>query len=56
MEIWKFPFEIGAEYIEIEMPSGAEILHVFYQGKTTCLWAIVNPKNPPIRLQGYLKS
>lgn len=48
MKIWKFPFEINPGYIEIEMPNGAEILHVYYQSKTTCLWAIVNPENPPV--------
>ncbi len=48
MEIWKFPFEIGAEYIEIEMPAGSKILHVFYQGKTTCFWAVVNPENTQV--------
>lgn len=47
--IWKFPFEV-ADFVKIEMPLGACILHVGTQpsmssegGEQACLWAIVDP-------------
>ena len=43
--IWKFPFAIDDE-VEIEMPHGAEVLHVDVQNGQPCMWAIVNPDEP----------
>ena len=39
--IWKFPFEV-TDSIEIEMATGAEILHVDVQAGQPCLWARVD--------------
>ena len=38
--VWKFSFEIQ-DFITIEMPVGAEILHVGSQGDKGCIWARV---------------
>jgi hypothetical protein len=43
--IWKFPFEIKDD-IEIEMPSGAEILCLQMQGDMACIWAKVSDYAP----------
>ena len=46
--IWKFPILEPHEYNEIEMPEGADVLTVQMQGKTMCLWAIVDPEAPKV--------
>lgn len=46
--IWKFPFEIKDD-IEIEMPSGSEILTVQMQGRMACIWAKVSDDSPKIK-------
>ncbi len=38
--VWKFPLPID-DVIEIEMPRGAEILHVSSQADSPMLWALV---------------
>ena len=43
--IWKFPFKL-ADVVNIEMPAGAEVVSIQMQGKTPCVWAIVNPDSP----------
>lgn len=43
--IWKFPLA-KTTYNEIEMPTGARILHVGMQGSTVTLWAAVDPQRP----------
>jgi len=43
--IWKFALEL-ADYQQVEMPEGAEIISVAVQGELVCLWAIVNPARP----------
>jgi hypothetical protein len=42
--IWKF--ELSLEHPNIEMPAGAQILHIATQRETPCIWALVNPKAP----------
>ena len=42
--IWKFNFEI-TDYIELEMPKGAEILSVQTQHETPCIWAGITAGN-----------
>jgi hypothetical protein len=39
--IFKYPLYI-ADYVSIEMPRGAEILHVAVQGNQPCIWALVD--------------
>lgn len=40
--IRKFPFKLGDEIL-IDMPQGAQVIHVQDQGGTPCVWAIVDP-------------
>ena len=40
--IWKFPIQI-APIFTIEMPEGAQIVHVEQQGEGACIWAAVLP-------------
>lgn len=41
--IWKFTLELEG-YQDVEMPAGAEVLHVAAQDNTPCVWALVDPK------------
>jgi hypothetical protein len=42
MTVWKF--SLGATVLQsVEMPQGAQILHVDAQGDHLCLWALVRP-------------
>jgi len=41
--VWKFPFPI-ARQIVVQMPAGAEMLHVAEQHGTPTIWALVDPK------------
>lgn len=43
MEIWKFPLR-PEEPLVIDMPQGAEVLHVAVQGTQACIWALVDPE------------
>ena len=43
--IWKFPLD-AEDVIELDMPEGAEALHVSTQYGNPCLWARVDPKAP----------
>lgn len=40
--VWKFPLAIEDQQL-VEMPKGAELLHVGEQHGTLALWALVNP-------------
>lgn len=40
--VWKFPFDVTDD-ISIEMPAGAEVLHVEAQAGQPCIWALVDP-------------
>lgn len=41
--VWKYPIEF-TDSIEIEMPRGADVLHVGMQGEQLCLWCLVYPE------------
>jgi hypothetical protein len=43
--IWKFPFAISSCF-DIEMPKGAETVHVEAQQGVPAIWALVDPKAP----------
>jgi hypothetical protein len=49
--VWKFPFDI-ATHVELQIPQGAQILHVAAQDDKPerlgqpCLWALVDPAEP----------
>lgn len=43
--IYKYPLEI-TDRQTIAMPAGAELLSAQMQGRTLCLWALVNPELP----------
>ena len=44
--VWKFPLRVDDEQI-VSMPDNAHILCVQDQSGTPCLWALVDPANPP---------
>jgi hypothetical protein len=44
--IWKFELEIADDPQTVEMPQGAEIVHVAAQNGVLCFWAIVEPSSP----------
>jgi uncharacterized protein YbdZ (MbtH family) len=46
LTIWKFPFDVTDRFT-LEIPDGYRILHVEMQGKSPCLWAIVDEARPP---------
>ena len=43
--IYKYPLAFTGVQ-EIEMPKGAQVIHVGVQAETICLWAIVDPARP----------
>lgn len=45
MVIYKYPLEMKPVQ-EVEMPHGAQIIHVAAQYEIPCLWAIVDPNSP----------
>jgi hypothetical protein len=42
--IWKFQVPVNDD-IAVEMPKGAEILHIDAQEDVPCIWAMVDPTN-----------
>lgn len=44
MAIWKFPIEAGE--FHVDMPGGAEVIHVATQGGRPFFWALVTPEAP----------
>lgn len=42
--IWKYELQI-IDRQEIDMPVGAEVLHVAEQNGVLCMWAVVEPDN-----------
>jgi hypothetical protein len=40
--IWKYPLAVTAEQ-QIDLPLGAQVLHVAVQHQMVCLWAQVRP-------------
>lgn len=49
--IWKYPLAVE-DYQQIEMPSGAEILHAHMNQGQPCIWALVNDSAPMV-LRGF---
>lgn len=45
MVIYKYPLRTVG-WIQIDMPGGAEVIHVGEQAGTICLWAKVQPHAP----------
>ncbi len=48
MRVYKYVIQPGDYHPRIEMPIGAELLHLAMQGEQLCLWALVDPAAPPI--------
>lgn len=40
--VWKFQLKVQT-HNDIEMPKGAQVVHVAAQFETPCLWALVDP-------------
>lgn len=53
MTIWKFKIPI-TDLIELEMPKGAQVIHVEGQGACGSMWAIVKPTAERVKRQFYL--
>lgn len=47
--IYKYPLTSQDSQVDIQMPIGAEILHVDIQNGVPCLWVKVNPRGTPER-------
>lgn len=47
LKVFKYPVPIG-DAVTIDMPAGAQPLHVAEQHGTVCLWALVDPARPPV--------
>lgn len=45
MTIWKYAISMTETQV-IQMPAGAQILHVGQQQRNLCLWAMVDPQFP----------
>ena len=43
--VWKFPLALADE-VELDIPRGAEMLDFQMQGRTLCIWALVDPEAP----------
>lgn len=43
-EVWKY--DLGANPIELEIPSGGKVLHFQNQGERLCIWVQVDPSKP----------
>ncbi len=50
-EVWKFKIPMEA-VASIEVPEGAQIIHVDCQAREAFLWAVVNP-NAPLRTRCF---
>lgn len=46
--VWKFELLLDDEFT-IEMPAGAEVVHVREQDNRPCLWVLVDPDAPKER-------
>lgn len=44
--IWKYTLEI-TDIQHVDLPEGAEVLHVDNQNESLCMWALVDPKAKP---------
>lgn len=43
MVVWKFPIKYG-DFVDLQLPVGAKLLHVDEQYGTPCIWALVDPQ------------
>jgi hypothetical protein len=44
--VWKYPVQLTGGPQELHVPTGAEIIHVDYDGRRElCLWALVDADN-----------
>ena len=53
MKIFKYPFEIDI-VVKVDMPKGASVIFLDMQGRTPCIWAKVDPRNPTEERQYYV--
>jgi hypothetical protein len=45
--VWKFPLKVS-DFLEVEMPSGAEVVHLGTARARPCVWALVDDQNPKV--------
>lgn len=53
MTIWKFPLAVTHVQM-VQLPAGAEVLTVQVQHGGPCLWARVDPSNPPVARRVFI--
>jgi hypothetical protein len=46
--VWKYQLVLSVDVQIIQMPKGAEILHVHWQGHHVCMWIRLDKDNPEI--------
>jgi hypothetical protein len=46
--VWKYPLP-PTDVFAVDLPAGAEVLHVEQQRDTVCMWALVDPDQPLVR-------
>ena len=44
--VWKYEIQVEDEFT-VEMPRLAQVIHVAVQDNRPCMWALVNPAQPP---------
>ena len=55
LQIWKFSLGTLTEKIDVEMPLGAEVIHVGQDANgELCLWARVATNNGPVMRRFYI--
>jgi hypothetical protein len=44
--VWKYPIDM-VDLFSLDLPLGAQVLHVEMQKDTCCMWCLVDPDAPP---------
>ena len=52
MRIWKYPLFL-CDWQQVDLPEGAEAVHLQFQGELVNLWAMVDVKQPKITMDVY---
>lgn len=55
MKVWKFPIPVQDEFA-LDLPVGAQVLHVDAQAGKPCLWALVDPEAPKAQYTFYVRG
>lgn len=47
--VWKATLQWPADSQQVAFPEGSQLLTVQMQGRSLCIWALVNPDMPPVK-------